>query len=276
MGSAAPASPSPLDHRDRLSARARLLGSRIQLRALVQSESLQTLAAYPLTLSLGGERVAVLFRFGAVVCFGAESAEETQLLAQLAPLVSEPLPVPEAEHLDMRIDPGGQDLLENGELVMPDRDLTRLQVVADVLAKSVLLASYETGIAQIFDRIEPLAEHLQRHGRGSHRARELLRHIGATLQIQHRMVGRAEVGEKPETLWDRPDLERLFLRLEKEYEIRDRQLALERKLQVVGDTVETLLDLLQTNRSLRVEWYIVILIVVEIVLTLYELFQRIH
>ena len=29
---------------------------------------------------------------------------------------------------------------------------------------------------------------------------------------------------------------------------------------------------LQTQRSLRVEWYIVILIVVEILLTLYELF----
>ena len=38
----------------------------------------------------------------------------------------------------------------------------------------------------------------------------------------------------------------------------------------------TLLDLLQNRRSLRVEWYIVILIVVEIVLTLYELFVRAH
>ena len=45
-----------------------------------------------------------------------------------------------------------------------------------------------------------------------------------------------------------------------------------RKLELIGDTAQTLLDLLQNRRSLRVEWYIVILIVVEIVLTLYELF----
>lgn len=121
-----------------------------------------------------------------------------------------------------------------------------------------------------------MAEHLQRHGRGSHQGRELLRHIGATLQIQQRMVGRAEVGEKPEILWDRPDLERLFLRLEQEYEIRERQRALDRKLQVIGDTAQTLLDLLQNNRTLRVEWYIVLLIVVEIALSLYELFLRGH
>jgi uncharacterized Rmd1/YagE family protein len=37
--------------------------------------------------------------------------------------------------------------------------------------------------------------------------------------------------------------------------------------------VETQLELLQSKHSLRVEWYIVILIV-EILLTLYELFVR--
>lgn len=88
------------------------------------------------------------------------------------------------------------------------------------------------------------------------------------------MVGRGEVGDKPELLWERPDLERLFLNLEAEYEIRERQLALERKLTLINDTAGTLLDLLQSKRSLRVEWYIVILIVVEIALTLYELFVR--
>ena len=59
---------------------------------------------------------------------------------------------------------------------------------------------------------------------------------------------------------------------QQEYEIRDRHVALERKLRLINDTAATLLDLLQARRSLRVEWYIVILIVVEILLTLYELF----
>ena len=51
-------------------------------------------------------------------------------------------------------------------------------------------------------------------------------------------------------------------------------MALHRKLEVIGQTVETVLDLLQSRRSLRVEWYIVILIVAEIVLSLYALFWR--
>jgi uncharacterized Rmd1/YagE family protein len=85
------------------------------------------------------------------------------------------------------------------------------------------------------------------------------------------MVGRVEVGEKPDMLWELR-LTRLFSRLEDEYELQERKLAVDRKLDLISRTVETLVDLLQNKRALRVEWYIVILIVIEIFLTLYQLF----
>lgn len=90
----------------------------------------------------------------------------------------------------------------------------------------------------------------------------------------HQMVGRAEVTEKPDVLWDHPDLERVHARLADEYELRDRSVALDRKLDLVSRTLATLVDLDQQDRSLRVEWYIVILIVFEIGLTLYEMFLK--
>jgi len=85
------------------------------------------------------------------------------------------------------------------------------------------------------------------------------------------MVGRVEVSEKPEILWDRPYLERLYLRLEDEYELRERHVALERKLDVVSRTAQTLIDLVRDRSGLRVEWYIVVLIILEICLTLYQM-----
>jgi uncharacterized Rmd1/YagE family protein len=73
-------------------------------------------------------------------------------------------------------------------------------------------------------------------------------------------------------LWELPGLNRLFSRLEDEYEVAERRLALDRKLDLITRTVETLVNLLQNQRALRVEWYIVLLIVIEIFLTLYQLF----
>ena len=45
-------------------------------------------------------------------------------------------------------------------------------------------------------------------------------------------------------------------------------------MELISRTVSTTLDLLQTQRGLRVEWYIVGLIVFEIFLSIYDLFIR--
>lgn len=256
-----------------ITARALLIGRHLDLRRLTHVEPL---GHTPLTIRVGRSGRAVLLRYGALVLFDVDPMAEAAFVDQLRPFVTEPLEAPETEELVIVVDPTRGDVMARDRLVLADLDVTRLQVVADVLGKSVLLADQESQVARAFDRIEPLGEQLQRTGRGARSARQLIRHIGETLQIQHRLVGRAEVGDKPEGTWERPDLERLFLSLESEFEIRERQIALERKLTLINDTAGTLLDLLQSKRSLRVEWYITILIVVEIVLTLYELFVRGH
>jgi uncharacterized Rmd1/YagE family protein len=146
--------------------------------------------------------------------------------------------------------------------------MPRLQIIADVLAKSTIMAYYEPKVAQQFDRIEPLAAELHLGWRASRRSKELLEHIGETLLMESKMVGRAEVVEKPELLWEYPELDRLHARLEDEYELQERYEALERKLGLITRTAETTLSLMHTRSSLRVEWYIVLLIVFEIILTL--------
>jgi uncharacterized Rmd1/YagE family protein len=249
--------------------RALLIGRHLDLRRL---EAFEPLATNPLVVAVSGGGRAVLLRSGAVVLFGIDPRDERDFITHLHPLAQEPLERFECEAIGIVISPGHSEGVERERLVLMDTDTARLQVVADILGKSVLLAEQESRVALAFDRIEPLANRLQQSGRGANNARALIRHIGEALAIQQDLVGRGEVGDKPEVIWERPDLERLFLNLEAEYEIRERQLALERKLMLINDTAGTLLDLLQSKRSLRVEWYIVILIVIEIVLTLYQLF----
>lgn len=250
-------------------ARALFLGERIDLRAL---ETTHRLAVAPLAVSAGEQGCAVLFRYGVVVLFALAPLEEASLLKHIEPLVGAQFSQPEVEEVEICLDASKGEQMDNGIIILPEPSIERLQIIADILAKSVVLAYYEASIAEIFDRIEPLAVSLQQEGRGWHKGKELIRYIGGALLTDHRMVGRVEVGEKPELLWEQPALERLYGRLEDEYEIQERHRALERKLDLISRMAETLLDLLQHNRSLRVEWYIVILIVLEILLTLYELF----
>src|SRR5262249_20648162 len=100
----------------------------------------------------------------------------------------------------------------------------------------------------------------------------VLKLIGNALLVQQRVSGRVAVTEKPDALWDHPDLERLYARLEGEYELKERVEGLDRKLTVIAETANTLTDMIDTRRSLRLEWAIVLLIVFEIVLTFYQMF----
>jgi uncharacterized Rmd1/YagE family protein len=233
----------------------------------------EPLALAPFTLRAGSGGCAILFRFGAAVFFGVRPEEEKRYLDSIHPFVTEPFDQLESEEAEILIDPQRPErVAPSGVISLRDTRFERLQVVADVLAKSTVLAFYEERVAEVFDRVEALAEGLRTGARRPARGRELLREIGSVLAIQARTVGRAEVAEKPEITWDDAELDHLHERLGVEYELHERDVALSRKLDLVAHTAQTYLDLLQNRQSIRLEWYIVILIAAEIVLILYDIF----
>jgi len=67
------------------------------------------------------------------------------------------------------------------------------------------------------DSHEELALELERTGGIRGNTRGHLKHIGAMLLIESRMVGRAQIGDKAELLWDHPELEGLNALLEDEF-----------------------------------------------------------
>ncbi len=270
-----------------------LVGQRIDHRAM---QSGKHLAEAPLAVAAGEKGVAVLFRYGVVVTFNLQVVEEAAFLVSLKSVVGKPFDNVEREEAHIIV--GDQALSQasdeawdkawtegeggehaggraegidaSGAIRLKQVTKDRLLMIADVLAKSVILAYDEKRVGEVFDRIEPVAERLGRRPAVS--VRQLLGHIGDVLITQHRMVGRVEVTEKPELVWDLPDLERFYVRLQEEYELRERDRALTRKLELISQTATTSLGVIQAQRGLRVEWYIVILIVMEIVLTLYSMF----
>jgi uncharacterized Rmd1/YagE family protein len=252
--------------------RAVYVGEHIDLRGFLRSKRVP--AQQPAIVAIPDGGLAILYRYGAVVFFDVLLTQQQQFLDDLEPLVLQPYAQPETEEIRISIskqEPEG----EIGEAVtLKDASIERLETVAAVLSKSVALAQYEADVAINFERIEPIAVQLEQSGRGGRNMRLLLRHIGRALLDELKMVARVEVTDRPELIWDHPDLEQLYLRLEDEFELEERAAILDRKLELISRTVGTVLDLLQKRRSIRVEWYIVALIIMELALTLYQLFVR--
>src|SRR6202035_249762 len=254
-----------------LTAHALLIGDRINTAGFEG----QVLSSSPLAVRIGANGLAVLFRYGVAVFIGLSAAEETEFLERLQARCYGKIAPPEEKWAKIQVAKEAEEPIPvGGPIVVREFSLERLLVVSDALAKSVVLGRDEREVANVFDTIEPFARELARLGKTSRNRTDLLKLMGNALLVQHRLSGRVAVGEKPDVLWDRPDLERLYARLEDEYELSERVETLNRKLAVIADTATTLADIIDTKRSLRLEIVVVFLIAFEIVVTFYEIYAR--
>lgn len=255
------------------------LGNRFEVRAVHVGERIDVKGVdprlspqLPVMIEVAPSGYAVLLRAGAVVLFGVDPIQQERFIADLGARVQGRYRRIETERATVRL--GEADGIEPDSIILKDFAIEKLQVIAEILGKSVVLARYELDIADAFAKIEPLAQQMSTSRRKlPFRQGDLVRMIGQALLVEQELVGRAEILEKPDLLWDRPGLDRLYARLEDEYEIKERQAALDVKLGVVSRAAQTMLDLAQAQRSINVEYYIVGLIVLELALAIFQLLR---
>jgi required for meiotic nuclear division protein 1 len=255
------------------------VGDRIDVRELNRAECI---LPAPALNRVGDCGYAVVFRYGVVVLFHVSDHEVAQFQATIGPFVSGALEIPEREEALILITPDGEEklrrqsashLLEQSGIVLRSATRGRLQIVAEVLGKSVALTHYHRRVSSVFDRIEPFAVQMRTGYPLDGTGRDLLQLLGDATVTQTHMIGRVEIRDKPDLAWGRADLDRLYQQLAAEYELRERDAALTKKLDLVSSTTSTFFNLQESRRALRVEWYIVVLILVEIGLILYEIFM---
>jgi uncharacterized Rmd1/YagE family protein len=259
---------------DSLPVRSICLGSAIDVRRLRRGPNL---TGSPLTSPVGESGRAVFFRYGAVVLFGVGPDDEDEVLRDLSLQVTAPLDRPIVETTELvRVPPGGTEGVDGNRIAVEDFTLPRLQIVAEVLARSVVLDRFEGKAAAAFEAIQPVAVALKQARVRRPHGRLVAKLLGDVLVDRQEMIGRVEVTENPDLLWEHSEIGRLYAKLMDEFEIADRYEALEGKHAAISEAAETVIEVLHSRSSLRVEWYIVILIVVEIFLTLYEMFWQGH
>jgi uncharacterized Rmd1/YagE family protein len=243
----------------RLKVHAALLGDRL---VADRSSNPDMISSAPFCFRKG-DGYAVVFRYGALVLVGLAPDVEQAVLAQYAQ-GSTPI---EEERVELVIAPDQEEgQTVDGRLQIKALTPAHVLVLADILAKSIALARYEREIAAVFDTIEPAATTLAVSGRIPSARKALLQLIGSALLAQHRVSGRIAFAEKPDALWDHPELERFYARLEDEYEIIERGTLLHGKVEVVASAAQTFTDMMDTARSARLEILIVVLILAELII----------
>jgi uncharacterized Rmd1/YagE family protein len=214
----------------------------------------------------------VAYDFGAVAFVGVDDAtRETVMEALLKRVGPEPHP-PIAEQAIIEVSDEEKPGARFDRVVVKEVDRRLAELVALVVAQSAAMEYYEEDVDLVLVRLKDMSEKLAQTGKLTAGTRELLKFIGAGMSTHNQVVFTLALLDTPQLAWEEETLDRIYTSLRTQFEIADRFRALDLKLRMIQDNFELFVELTQERRNYRLEMAVAILVFVEVVLFVYELF----
>ncbi len=212
-----------------------------------------------------------LYPSGVVVFFDVgQAGRETEILRlkRALPWLSDVQVV--TENFEVRERPGALPDMEAETLLVDQLTFERAEIVAFTIAQSTSMEYYERIVDKMFGDTDKMVERLERAGTTGLFTRRLHRFIGAAIGTRNEVFSVLHLFDKPDAAWDDPAAEKIYLQLRSEFDLLDRHQALELKLRSVQEALELVIDIARDRRLVLLEGSIVLLIVFEIVLSLFK------
>jgi required for meiotic nuclear division protein 1 len=149
-------------------------------------------------------------------------------------------------------------------LTIPSFSDEAIRVIMLNVGQSVTLDYYESLSFDILNSSKKFTDELEQLGKVSVSKKNLLKFIGRTLNVKHSIVDNLYVFDAPDIVWDNEYLAQLDSITKKLFDIRSRYLDVDYRLKIVQDNVTLFTDLLQHREDTRLEWIIIILILIEV------------
>ncbi|MCX6989644.1 MAG: RMD1 family protein [Chlamydiae bacterium] len=214
------------------------------------------------------------FSYGAIVCWGFSDAEEKEILATTKEFEKEPNPKIELDEFSFGF--GDNMRIEEDEILLQNKNTLTKLAVSHGLAQSVKLTTFEELIQKTIDTTKHLPSELAIKGKIPLSRKQISKKMGE-LFIERNFINlHSEILDTPEFFWDYPELEPFYRKTAHYLDVTKRVEVLNKRLNVVHELFEILSEELNHQHSSRLEWTIIVLIVIEVILAvLRDLFHLI-
>ena len=217
-----------------------------------------------------------LYYFGGVVFLNCSVDEIRTFSAAMTKAADEFRDFPKLKYRDdysLRIDGGTKPAITNDYAVMPAYDVAFIGIICFVIAKSVALERIEEQLDLVLDEVEGLITLLDQ-GRLNLTDRKLAKLASSILNFKYRSIAHIMVLDKPEITWENIEADRLYLTMANLFELNQRYNEIKHKAETLMDITEVFTSLSHDKRAARLEWIIIILIVIEILIYLVEILLK--
>ena len=207
---------------------------------------------------------AVLTKFGTVTFWSASVRLRQQFLNEIRPYVKN-----KKEHYpydeDTKVLIGGSTEKVTFEKVCSAHlNVEKIKIISYALSQSVALERYEDDIESSLSELGAVVDNLKTKGKSLFSEKKLLKQIGRVFSVKQTTVVHLALFDKPESIWESPDLEMLYNRMSSEYDLKIRFDILDKKIDYLSDVSKMMMEFLAEKRNAFLETVIIVLIVIEI------------
>lgn len=218
----------------------------------------------------GKNRFAVIFKYGVVAFWNFTEYSINNFIDKIEPFVDRKTDQICFEEIKVFPNKGEDAILAKG-IALKDLDPRRLAIVSEIIGRSVALDSIEMGLEKMLGEFGEITADLAAKGRIFFSTKSLLKKVGFAMDIQHRIVSKMTVLDKPDITWEYGDISEFYSDLADEYEIQERYDVFKQKIEIIFRDIEFIMNYLDARKSFVLEWIIIGLIAIEIILFLPDL-----
>jgi required for meiotic nuclear division protein 1 len=218
----------------------------------------------PLVLRLPGDAHAVVLPFGAVVFWQCPEALCAGVLDDVRQLPGMGQPVAAVRDEVLVLGDQPEDRAGFRELRLRHLSLEHVKLISGALGQSVALRHSELEVSRALRNAAPIVHALETRGALLSSGHSVVRTVGFALSVRGAILAKLSLFDDPAETWRSERLARLHGLLHDHFDIRKRLAAVQEKVTYLADLNETLMDLLQTRTGHRLEWIVILLIVIEV------------
>lgn len=218
------------------------------------------------------EREIFLFREGAIVFWNMSATERTEVLHLIEKHSASPyassLYLTENECLKYDYSADRKTCLDKDVIHINAADQFDPLVkytFSNALSLSVKLAIWEESLVRFVDTIEPVIEDVRLGKRIRVSRDQILRMTGELFTLRHLINLSSDLLDTPDFYWDRENLEPLYQKMANYLSINRRTKVINEKLKHCCELTELLSSHLNDKHHTRLEWMIIVLILVEVI-----------
>ena len=218
----------------------------------------------PLVMKVLKDQYVVLTKFGTLTFWNVPVRLRPQLIKEIQTYVKNKRESYAYDEDTKVLIGGGVEKVTFEKVYSESLGVEKIKIISHVLSQSVALERYEDDIEKSFIELEGIVENLKTKGKAFLSEKELLKQIGRVLSVKQTVISHLSIFDKPDEIWETPELERLYNRMDAEYDLRARFDVLDKKANYLSDISKMLMEFLAEKRNAFLEIIIIALIVFEI------------